>query len=161
MIDLAQLPDDGASLAASDFAFRTGNNDTPAGWTPLASPTPVVRLDEGDDGGDRIVLTWPDETIRNTWLEVTVRATAATGLAVDEVLYYGNAIGETGNASTNALVTAADVIAIRDNPRGAGNRADVINPHDINRDAQVNATDLIFARNGATSPFDALRLITP
>ena len=30
-----------------------------------------------------------------------------------------------GNQSTNALVTAADLIAVRDHPRGLGNRTDL------------------------------------
>ena len=82
-----------------------------------------------------------------------------TGLIEDHVFYFGNAIGETGNDPTNALVNAADIVAIRDNPRGPSNPASIDNPYDINKDASVDALDMILARNNATSPLSALRLI--
>ena len=82
-------------------------------------------------------------------------------MPADDVFYFGNAVGETGNSPYNALVTAADVIAARDNPRGPGNRAALDNPHDFDHDMLVNAVDVILARNHATGPFDALRLIAP
>ena len=37
-----------------------------------------------------------------------VLASPNTGLADDDVFYFGNAVGETGNSSTDAMVTTAD-----------------------------------------------------
>ena len=87
---------------------------------------------------------------------------AATGLAADEVFYFGNAIGETGNAAgVNAIVNATDEILTRVNQRSAFTPAPITFPYDFNRDKQVNATDEILARLNTTGAFSSLRLITP
>ena len=166
-----------AALNASDFEFRTGNGDDPAAWS--AAPMPdAVRVDvgEGRDESTRITITWADEEITNGWLEVTVMANTNTGLPEPDVFYFGNAIGEvttlgaglptpppdpTEGLPTLALVNASDVIAVRDNPRGQSSPAAIDNPFDVNRDRRVDAVDVVLARNGATGPLAALRLITP
>ena len=62
-----------------------------------AAPTRItVRPGAGQDGADRITLIWADNAIRNSWLQVTVLATDATGLAANDVFYFGNAVGESG-----------------------------------------------------------------
>ena len=106
-----QRPDDRCGRSArhadgDDFLFRMGNNDKPYGndlshpaddW-PLA-PDPiaiVVRPGAGQDGADRVTLIWADAAVRNCWLQVTMLATDATGLARTDVFYVGNAVGESG-----------------------------------------------------------------
>ena len=172
-----------AGFSLTDFRFRVGNVDEPETWT--AGPLPLygtIRPDAGIDGSDRVTLVWANGVIRNTWLEVTVLAGENTGLIEDHVFYFGSAVGEvtggvrdlrSGGAAGSgdprlalegarlALVNAADLIAIRDNPRGAANPAGVDCPFDVNRDMRVDAVDLILARNNATSPLAALRLIAP
>ena len=161
MIDVDHLADSDA-LTTADFAFRVGNGGDPTSWIEAPEPESVtVRRGQGSADADRVTLVWPDRAVQNQWLQVTVRATAATGLPADDVFYFGNAVGDTGNSSTDALVNAADVIAIRDNPRGPANPASIDSPHDINRDRNVDALDMILARNNATSPLSALRSITP
>jgi len=148
------------SIGLNDFHFATGNDDNPNGWA--AGPAPeqvVVRPDAGVFGADRILLVWGADAVRDAWLQVTVRDTFDTGLTAPDVFYFGNAVGDTGNADTNALVTAADVIGVRDHPRGASNRTWLDDPFDFNRDRLVNAADALVARNGVTSPFSALRMI--
>ena len=162
------------SIDAIDFTFHIGNDDNPSAWP--AAPTPGIAVLEGQGrgGADRIVLTWPDGAIVNQWLQVTALSNAnggSLGLSANDVFYYGSAPGEVTSALgaglpaldagllTPPLVNAADVIAIRDNPRGPGNPAGIDDSHDINRDGFVNATDMILARNNATSPLSALRLI--
>ena len=66
-------------------------------------------------------------TIENTWLEVTLKSNATTGLPADDVFYFGSAVGESGNKPTDALVNSTDVIAVRDNPRGPLNQATLDN----------------------------------
>ena len=114
----------------------------------------------GLDGADRVTLIWADGAIRNRWLQVTVLATDNTGLAANDVFYLGNAVGESGNSPTDALVNATDEIGARNNPHGPFTPA-----------PRMTATTTIAtssstpptrsSRNNRTSPFTALKLITP
>ena len=171
-------------LSLDDFSFRTGNGDDKSLWNDVSvAPSLSIREEASKWTGDRLTLTWPDGTITNTWLEIMLRATPTTGLVDDHVFYFGNAIGEvtgggdlrsgdsagsgdprraSGDAgrAMDALVNAADVVAVRDNPRGVANRAAVDDAHDINRDMRVDALDTILARNAATSPLAVLKPTT-
>ena len=159
MIDVDRLPRP-LELDAGDFEFRMGNDSDPANWPAAPQPNNVlIRPAAGPDQADRIMLTWPDESIVDNWLQVTLLPTDESGLAAADVFYFGNAVGETGNRTSDALVTAADVIAVRDHPHGPANRATITNPHDINRDQLVDAADLLAVRDAVNSPFTALRLI--
>ena len=108
-------------------------------------------------------------TIENQWLQVTVKASTATGLDAGDVFYFGNAVAESGNSPGSglpaaphlALVNATDVVGARDNPRGPMNPAVVTDRFDFNRDGNVDALDMVFARNAATSPLSAVPLATP
>jgi len=159
MIDIANLPDP-APLQPSDFGFRVGNDGQPNAWSQAPSPkTLVVRRGDGENGSDRITLIWDDGLIANQWLQVTVLATARTGLSVPDVFYFGNAIGETGNSAADARVNAADVLLARNNPRTFLNQAPIDFNCDFNRDKRVNATDMLLARSNQTHLLDALKLI--
>ena len=107
MVDIAHLA---GTLTAADFEFRVGNDSDTASQSLAAAPTSVtVRPGAGNAGSDRMTITCPNGEIRNTWLQVTVKATAATGLDVDDVFYYGNAVGENGDAPTaNLFVNSTD-----------------------------------------------------
>ena len=123
MIDVYGLP---GTPTLNDFLFRKGNDDKPYGddlddpdddWPWAPDPIAIaMRPGEGQDGADRVTLIWEDGAIRNCWLQVTVLATDATGLAENEVFYVGNAVGESGNSTTDALVNATDEIGARNNP---------------------------------------------
>ena len=83
----------------ADFEFRVGNNNQSGDWSGAPLPASITRRSgAGTGGSDRVTLTWADGAIINTWLEVRVKATPATGLVNDNVFYFGNAIGETGVA---------------------------------------------------------------
>jgi hypothetical protein len=167
MIDIAGLP---GTPSADDFEFKAGNNDDPSSWTEHAAPTTIaVRLGAGVNGSDRVTLIWPNHdrlnpagtAVANQWLQVRVKATADTGLAADDVFYFGNAIGETGNALDEAQVDAADEALIRLNGRNAFNLAPIDFAYDINRDGIVSASDQALARLNATSALTALQLFAP
>ena len=159
MIDLAGLRD-AAALSLSDFVFRTGNVDNVTSWVTGATPDALlVRERAGADGVDRIVLTWPDGSFAGQWLEVTVRATAATGLAVPDIFYFGNAPGESGNSASNTFVDGTDFARARDNQRNFLNRAPIDFAMDYNRDSFVDGTDLAIARDSNTNFLTALRLL--
>ena len=160
MIDVNR-PDDGYEFSADDFVFRLGNDDNPAGWQLAPPPTQIVtRPGLGVGGSIRVNVVWENDAVKNTWLQVTVPANEDTDLLEDEVFYFGNAAGETGNDPAGGLVNAADIIGARDNPHGLLNLAPITDPFDFNRDRRIDAVDMIMARNNATSPFNALRLIT-
>ncbi len=107
MVDIAGLPTD--HLTAADFEFRVGNSNTPTAWTTAAAPTSIsVRLGAGVSGSARVEIIWPDGAIQKEWLQVTVKATPNTGLTTADVFYFGNAVGETGNAAGDAIVDTID-----------------------------------------------------
>jgi len=158
---------DGMSAVPSvgDFVFRVGNDDDPSGWSTAAAPindiASDVRNGAGADESDRITIIWSDNAIEKQWLEITVLSDAnsgSLGLGDNEVFYFGNAIGETGNVATNAIVNAADEIAVRNNPAFFP-PATLTDVYDLNRDKTVGAADQIIARNNTTF-LDALKLIT-
>jgi subtilisin-like proprotein convertase family protein len=136
MLDLAG---GAGTLTLADFQFRSGNTADPAGWP--AAPAPVemaVWPGAGVAGSTRIAFRWADQAIRRQWLQVTVRATAATGLAEPDVFYFGNAVGETGNSTVDARVSAADALRVLGNVTA---NAAITNPFDHNRDGRVGAAD--------------------
>lgn len=150
------------NITLSDFRFRVGNQDDVSRWTNLATqPQLTIRPGEGEGGSDRLTLIWPDGTIRNQWLEVTLRSNASTGLEHDDVFYFGNAVGETGDSPVSSLVNVSDVLATRNHPRGPMSLADITDVYDFNRDRIVTATDAILARDNITTPLTALRRIRP
>ena len=114
MVDIGGLPT--STLSAADFTFKTGNNNTPSTWATLSvTPTINVRKGAGEGGSDRVTLIFPDAAIQKTWLQVTVKNTALTGLLNSDTFYFGNAPGESGGEA-NAIVNATDEIAARNNP---------------------------------------------
>ena len=145
----------------ADFAFYVGNSNDTSTWQLAPAPTFQLLAGAGIDGADRIVLRWADGAIKNKWLMVRIKSTINTGLAADDVFYFGNAVGESGDNPSNAIVNATDVIGTRDNPHGPFNLAAIDDRFDFNRDRLVNATDLVIARDHITSPLTALRLIAP
>nr|MBX2851210.1 hypothetical protein [Phycisphaeraceae bacterium] len=159
MIDVADLAS--ASLSASDFVFKAGNNDDPSSWATAPTPTSItIRGGAGAGGSDRVTLVWPDSAIKNQWLEVTVKANSQTGLTQDDIFYFGNAIGETGNSTTGTVVNISDMLGVRSNPHNLGNPAGVADAYDFNRDRQVNISDMLIARSNATNLSNDLELIT-
>ena len=158
MIDVRDLP---SVPTAGDFVFRVGNTSDPGTWVEAPQPAEIsLRRGAGRDGSDRITLIWPHSEIRNEWLQVTVRETPRTGLASDDVFYFGNAIGETGDDPANAIVNAVDAIAARNHPRDPDDMSPITNPFDFNRDRLVDTLDVALAQQNATSPLTALQLIS-
>jgi hypothetical protein len=155
MIDVANLA---GAPTLSDFVFRVGNSNTTGSWATAVAPRFLtVRAGVGVSGSSRVSLVWADGAIRQTWLEVTVRATAATGLAAPHVFYFGNAIGEVGDTPANAIVSMTDVNLIKAN---AAATAAVTNRYDVNRDGRVDSTDRSIASLNRTNDRTALALVS-
>ena len=152
VIDVTGISELGA-VDENMFVFTIGNNNATDSWQPAPSPSSIrVAPGAGALGADRITIQWDDNSIRNTWLKVVMLATPQSGLESDEVHYWGNRIGETGNSTSAAIVDEQDEFAARNNSRTFVNPATLANPYDFNRDRRVNATDEILARNQRSEP---------
>jgi len=161
MIDVAGLAE-GITLRedAGNFLLKVGNDGDPDGWLPAPPPSSVTLRENIDqDGADRITIIWDDFDICNQWLQVTVLADELD-LLEDDVFYFGNAVGESGNSDDNALVTVADLLLARNNPHNFLNPAGIDDPYDYNRDGRVNVTDVLLARGNQTGFQGGLRLIS-
>ncbi len=159
MIDVADLA---GTPTASDFVFKVGNDSNPGNWPLAGEPFISLRPGMGKSGSDRITMIWLNDAIKNAWLQVTVKAGDNTGLAADDVFYFGNAIGETGNSTANAQVTPTDSIGVRNNPHSkTADPAGIDDNYDFDRDRKVGPADQIITRNNGTNSGNALRLISP
>ncbi len=142
------------------FEFRVGNDDTPSDWAAAPAPTAIDYQSNVDASGtDRVALSWANNAIENQWLQITIFSGDNTGLASPDVFYFGNAIGETGNSTGDALVNADDISEVRQNLSGFFG-VDILNSYDIDRNGFVNADDIGFVRSNL-SGFFSLSLITP
>jgi hypothetical protein len=158
-----QNPANAPGISASDFTFNVGNDNTPGTWTAAPAPTSITRrATAGVNGSERYTIIWADLAIQKQWLQVTVLATANTGLSAADVFYFGNAIGESGNGNTSLLapVNVSDEIAPRNNVNPLPT-SPITSPYDYNRDKRINVSDEIVARNNVAVGPSALRLITP
>jgi len=136
--------------SAAVLEFRVGLSRAGlAHWAQAPSPTGlVVRKGAGAGGSDRIVLTCPDYSIRNTWLEARLLPSPRTGLATADVFYFASVIGETGDPSTELVVSATDVTRAR---LAVGvTSVGRTSAFDVNRDGFVNSTDVILIRLNQT-----------
>jgi hypothetical protein len=150
MIDLAGSGDH-ASISASDFVFKHGNDNTPGSWASVtATATVGVRLTDGDGGSDRVTITFATGAIRNEWLEVQVLATTNTGLSAADVHYWGNKVADTGTGTPATIFQTTTADALQVFATGTGSAA-IDNLRDFNRDGAVSTTDaLITFANGGT-----------
>ncbi len=99
---------------------------------------------------DAFEVDFANNSLRNTWLKVTVLA-ANTGLAADDVFYFGNAVGEVnGSTSGSGLnirynVNTSDTSLVRGNQLFTG--ALVTNNFDFNKSGNVNTADTSIVRS--------------
>jgi hypothetical protein len=163
MVDVRGLP--AGDLSADDFVLRVGTSGDIRSWAPAdAIPQVAVRRGAGAGGSDRVTLTWPDGTIRNTWLEVTVLANTRTGLSTPNVFYFGSLVGNTDPRRApfqfSTRVDAADLFRVRA-ARGAA--AGIESAADINRDGAVNVLDeqLVRANRGREMPWMSIPMPPP
>ncbi len=148
-IDIASVHGD---VTAQDFDFRIGQNSALNTWSEAPSPTLVtVRSGAGIGGSDRVHILWPNDTILNTWLEVTVKGNDAlggfntnTGLAKSDVFYFGHRTGDAGGNSANAAVTGLyDELGARNH---TAIFQPITNPYDFDKNMMVGLSDQMIAR---------------
>jgi hypothetical protein len=157
MVDIAGTH---GTIGVADLSIKVGNNNSPGAWATGPSPISVtLRAGAGVGGSDRYTLIWANNAIQNQWAELTVLANANTNLAADDVFYLGNAIGDVGNTSANAIVSSADEALIRVNFTTGFDMVPVTSPYDINKNRFVQTSDAALSRANQTTAFTALRLI--
>jgi hypothetical protein len=138
------------SNITNDFTFKVGNNNAPSTWTAAPNPSTVtVRAGAGVSGSDRVELIWASGSINEEWLEVTVKATANTGLTANDVFFFGSAVGNSGNGDTTTLseTNSTDELGAHNNGRTLLNNIPLTNLFDYNRDGLVNSVDSLLSRN--------------
>ncbi len=115
---MVDLPNIVGQVTAADFQLAVGKDDQPQSWPAAPAPSQVmVRDGQGVGGSDRVTLVWEDGAIVNQWLRVEIKANRTTGLREPDVFYFGNIVGESGNASGNTVVDSADELAARRHSR--------------------------------------------
>ncbi len=154
IVDISGL---GGIPTADDFGFKVGNESNPAAWVAARAPSSItVRSGAGSGGSDRITIIWPDGAIHNQWVEVTVLATARTGLPSPDVFYFGNAIGETGDSTSNCNVLVNDALRVLNHMVvGVG----IESPFDVDRSGSVLVNDALITLNHMVAGASALQLI--
>jgi len=168
---LADQPEDQAAIQAifdaigTDFSFKVGNSNDLDDWTDLTAPNlpaVTVRPGAGNGGSDRITLVWPDNTIQQEWLQATIEAGGDLGLVAEDIFYFGNAIGDSGEGNPVGVATTfiSDELGARNNPHTWENAATVEDAYDYNRDARVFISDELVAREHQTTFLTGLKLIT-
>lgn len=142
---------------SSDVDARVGTSTANPGAWPLApSPSGItVRRGAGVSGSDRVTITWPDYSIRNTWLRLRLLPGARTSLAEPDEFYLASVVAEIGDQANEFVVNSADVTRIR--LAVASQPVGVNSPFDLDRDGWVNSTDVILARLNVTT--DLLRIV--
>jgi hypothetical protein len=157
MVDIAGSH---GTIGVGDLSVKVGNNNAPSTWAAGPAPTSVtLRAGAGVGGSDRYTLIWANGAIAKQWAQITVLANANTGLASPDVFYFGNAIGEVGNITANAIVSSADEALIRLNFTTGFGTVPVTSPYDIDKNRFVQTSDAALSRANQTTAFTALRLI--
>ncbi len=138
------------NLTVSDFVFATGETLSQSGFTTLVG-TALTTVDPqvtqfvggGISGSTRAKITFDNNTLKNVWLRVTVLANSNTGLAVNDVFYFGNVVGDTNGSVTSSryTVNAIDTSSVRNNQSTIPNSVLVTNIFDFNKSASVNSLD--------------------
>ena len=143
-----------SSFSANDIALSTGVAEDLSDLAPLnLTPDVSVRVGEGAGGSDRITIVLPNRSVKNVYLQVKVLANSTTGLAIDDVFYFGNVVGETGNLLADTRVNSGDISGVQANLTNLFSQAEIDSPFDVNRDARVSSADISVIQANLTSLF--------
>ncbi|MEM8872653.1 MAG: SdrD B-like domain-containing protein [Planctomycetota bacterium] len=148
-------------LGVNDFTFRFGNTQDPSQWD--LAPAPEIEFAGGraTDGSGRYTMVWPNNTLEDGWLQVTINEGA--GFDEPEEFYFGTNPGDTDGRVLNGRfpVDTADFIAVRDSQTLFGGQP-ITTAADHNKSGKVDAVDLIITRdNQVLLPFAVVQLQAP
>jgi hypothetical protein len=155
----------------NDFTFKVGNNASPGTWANAPNPIAVtVRTNVNPasngagtvSGSDRVELIWADNAIQQQWLEVTVKATANTGLFANDVFFFGNEIGNTSSFNTTAVARTGtpDISGVQTNGAVLSANIPISNAYDFDRDGKVGTSDIATVQTHGTNLTTGLKLIS-
>lgn len=138
-----------ANLNASDFVFQVSpqgafqeSANPPAAWSPGPVPS-SISVTPGTPA--RLTILWPNQSVMNRWLRVTLKTTPNTGLLEDQVYYLGHLLGETTGTSNGILTIAfADITPIRS---AVGQNVDASSVSDIDKNGTVSFSDISSMRS--------------
>ncbi len=157
VVDLTN-PGNLSGIGSSSFQFAIWNS-FPNGTPNFVTINPTVTVSAFPSGGtavsDRVKLVFADRAIENAWLRITVLADANTGLASNDVFYFGNARFDVTPTSPfpsqQIVVNIFDVNGIR--AKQGQNSGVVSNAFDVDRSGVVNVfdTNAVRAGQGVTS----------
>ena len=160
-IDIAGLPAN-ASLSTNDFSFMVGNSNNLSTWTTAPAPSSIqVVGNDGFNNTTRVRLTWPDMSITNEWLQITVKSDPNTTLTQPYVCYFGSVVGYTNANNPDGApfqVIPLDALLLVNYLNGGGpSLVPVTNIFDINRDGTVGEADFnIIVDNVFNPPVQAI-----
>ncbi len=125
-----------ASINANDFVFKTGNNNTVAGWSTAPGPSAITVVPgAGVSGSDRVEIVWGANAVKHAWLEVQVLATPNTGLAATDAFFWANLLGDSNLNYSTSGVDSSSVLA------SIGTPAPISSTRDHNRSQAISGTD--------------------
>jgi ELWxxDGT repeat protein len=161
MVDLVALPA-ASRPSADDFEFHVGNGPSADAWEWSPAPAPsavVVRRGAATvAGGDRVEILWADATIHDTWLRVTLKANADTGLAQPDVFFFGSLVGDPGSDPTRPPTGInRETLGVTPYDLGLTRRAvstlgvNRTNRFDFDRDGKVTFADVMVVRRSLPS----------
>lgn len=145
---------------ASDFVFEDAGRFATGATLVNPSAVGMIVLQASSPRKVRMVFTFADGSLKNTWLKVTIGT--GFGLPASETHFWGNAAGDTGtgNVSPNVLTNASDELAARSNPTTAINRSPVTDRYDINKTSLVDGSDQLWIRSNPTTSLTCLKFVT-
>jgi subtilisin family serine protease len=152
VVDIANATNlSGIGPGSFQFAMWSSFPDETQNFQAI-NPTVAVTTFPGGglNGSDRIKLAFPNNTIQDAWLRVTLLADANTGLAANDVFYFGNARFDVAPnspfPSQQVAVNIFDTNGVRANQ---GQNSGVIsNMFDVDRNGVVNIFDTNAVRAG-------------
>ncbi len=144
--DIDNLP---GTPTAADFQFQMSpqgafveGDHPPIDWAAAPAPSSISVV---SGSPDRVIIRWPDHSIANRWLRITVQANANTGIAEPEVYYIGHLLGETTGPSSGVYtVSFADISPIRS---AIGQTVGAGDIHDIDKNGTVAFADISAMRS--------------
>jgi hypothetical protein len=165
VLDVAGLV--ATTLSPLDFEFRMSPqglfdeaSPPPGSWVAAPLPSNIIVSAGTSTAPARVRLEWPDNVIRNRWLQLSVIANTNTGLASKQVYYLGHLQGEmNGQLISNAyFVSNSDLTMVA--PLGGGVMP-VSELRDVNKDRFVSNADGIAIRNTVVSGFKLRNITIP
>jgi Glycosyl hydrolase catalytic core/Ricin-type beta-trefoil lectin domain-like/Cadherin domain/F5/8 type C domain len=152
IIDLTS-PTNLSAISPASFQFASWSNfqDSVPNFLTINPAVTISTIAGGGlNGSDRVKLEFANNAIQNAWLRVTMLADASTGLASNDVFYFGNARFDVTPTSPfpsqQVIINAFDVNGIR--LRQGQTLGGISSIYDVDRSGVVNAFDTNAVRTG-------------